>query len=365
MRTRILKEKWFALVLGLLTFPVFGFQVSISWKTSPEAAQYELEISHEGRRIAQEMIPSIKNQWSGDLPAGSYAYRLRGLDAAGREGAWGSRKTFLVAPPAPELLEPPDQSVVMPSSSSDGTTLKWESIKDVKKYLVEVRRDGKETLRKLVPTAETDLSSLENGKYEWRITPLWQLPADIGTERNVLQGKPSQYRKFAIESGTRKVASVDGQLEGTIANPRRVNVSAGIHLGTSFMLPMLQIQYAPSNRFSFGLIGYYVTTVGLSPKNTAMGGLLTASYYLNQAPFSGFSLQQGVGVLSLSLDDESSSVSVRPLFLATTVNWQKNFASGWNFLIGLGAQYVFPHGESRITHSGLLPYSALQVGFAF
>src|SRR4051812_43544153 len=87
-------------VVFFVSTPVFAKDITIEWKTIKGALKYEFAVERNGAVYLHKIVDETK--WSGDLPFGFYAYRLRAIDKLKRGGSWSEVRALVVMPAAPK-----------------------------------------------------------------------------------------------------------------------------------------------------------------------------------------------------------------------------------------------------------------------
>ena len=161
--------------------------IFFSWASLPFAAFYRVEVyknhdtdagaanlAFQPATVGSRMV-SLTNRLA-QLPpmpngADPYVWRVRRIDAAGRNGAWSSWGHFKVVEPTTNLTSPPDNASVPPSDA----LFTWSAVPGAESYRFERRVAG--TFTSIEPVTTRALSwapqaAITGGSWEWRVTPL-------------------------------------------------------------------------------------------------------------------------------------------------------------------------------------------------
>jgi len=187
------------LILMLLSLEMMharADELTIEWDRDPQAAQYELQVQRGEEVVFNKRFEGKTSSWKGDLPFGSYAYKLRSFDTRGRASAWSDPTPFFVTPPPPSLLIPPNASKVL-SRSKLGVAFKWSDVRGVKKYVLTVF-GAAQPIRLVVEGTQATVPQLSPGDYSWQVAPIFTT-AGKGESSEVADVKTSALFKFQVE----------------------------------------------------------------------------------------------------------------------------------------------------------------------
>jgi hypothetical protein len=148
--------------------PAFAKDVFIEWKPIQGALQYELEIQRAGKVVGHETL--TENKWSGELPSGAYAYRLRAHDKLKRAGTWSEMKALAVMPESPKPLSPREGDTVYQFKKNGPFKLKWKAVDVRAQYKVEVKRGEQVLFSKVVDGSSVSVPDLPAGEYSWQVS---------------------------------------------------------------------------------------------------------------------------------------------------------------------------------------------------
>jgi hypothetical protein len=146
----------------------------------------------------------------------------------------------------------------------------------------------------------------------------------------------------------------------------RVNIAAGVSVGTSFFYPSLNVQFAVAPTIAVGLGGLFFAYSNDLNSLTAFGGMGNLNYY-SQEYFRGLWIQVAGGALMLSASGSGISESATSFLGLATVGWRGYWDLGFNIGVGAGLQYISDPGFLNIvtTSSGFKPLIVLDVGISF
>lgn len=190
--------------------------------------------------------------------------------------------------------------------------------------------------------------------------------AETATVRLILQKRVIRSRKIPPRP-SRKIASRQEQMqrvdEPVVYRKDTFQASVGALAGFDYFLPALFFQVVVSKNLALGASVVYLNNFQ-TPRMTATGGYLTASYFFSQS-FSGFSVQGALGSLSLHRENGSEVDDAYPLSLLSSLQWRTVSRSGIEFGAGLGIQYAVNNKDNRIVYKGMLPLFMLELGLCF
>ena len=150
-----------------------------TWTPQNWAANYVIEIYKNGdlnfsssNRILQQQTKVSAWSYSGNLPAGVYAWRVQRLDASGNQGPWSTGRTFTLHPTAPTLSTPADQS----QQSGSNLYFTWNAVQGAVSYQFQSSTvsDFNSMTENLVTvmSAWAPTSQYNPGTYYWRVNLL-------------------------------------------------------------------------------------------------------------------------------------------------------------------------------------------------
>ncbi len=169
--------------MGSATFFVlvpsgFAKTVSLSWEENTKASQYEFQIENKGAVVVHSKTP--ESLWKGEVPFGSYTFKVRAIDKFDRPGEWSAPKALVVTPSMPIPNYPSDGQkflVEMPRTSGKTPAAKavtkqafeWRGENPHGKYQLEVQKDGQTVFTKTIEGFKSDPVPLDPGVYHWRV----------------------------------------------------------------------------------------------------------------------------------------------------------------------------------------------------
>jgi hypothetical protein len=167
-----------------------------SWTPLDFAASYVLEVYKNNDQLGspanlveRQTTRQVSLTLSRSLPAntgantGAYTWRVRRLDAQGREGAWSALRRFTVAGDAPTLLSPAPDVRVEPADA----TFAWSTTPEATAYRFE-RRPLSGTVQEAVTTSALSWSPTEaisggstgTAAWQWRVVAVDSAGRDGG-----------------------------------------------------------------------------------------------------------------------------------------------------------------------------------------
>ncbi len=159
--------KRFILIAALSSLPgtAWGRNVNIHWSPIKGAHQYELHINGENSPI-QKNLPGDTTVWNGEVPAGAYTYRVRGIDRLKQPGKWSEPQALLVAPNSPQLLSPLADTPIEAKPTTK-VNLKWKESSGATHYYVEVKYGRRTLFKKSTTETQIETVALAPGRYSW------------------------------------------------------------------------------------------------------------------------------------------------------------------------------------------------------
>ncbi len=220
------------------TAPVRG-DLFFSWASLPYASQYRIEVykNHDTAANAVNLafpaatvrsrmvsltalLPQLSQMPNGEDP---YVWRVRRIDAAGRNGAWSEWGNFRVVEPSATLTSPPDSASVAPSDA----LFTWQPTAGAESYRFERRVVG--TLTSVEPVTTRALSwapqlAIAGGSWEWRVTP-------VDASGNTLA--PSTWRPFTVVDTVAATTGVVIGGSGRVGTPLTVTTPPAWNFGAA------------------------------------------------------------------------------------------------------------------------------------
>ncbi|WP_208027901.1 hypothetical protein [Rhabdothermincola sediminis] len=166
---------------------VFGVPV-LRWAPQLFALGYDVEI-YKNVEDPNQVLVTANRVFSGstnmtaivpngNLPAGTYGWRIRRFDADSRKGPWsapetnGQLRTFTIRPEAPALVAPADGANV-PGSA---LLLEWSPVANAAQYRVDIATSSSfSPVKETVTTSTTSFAPVQdypNGVYFWRVASI-------------------------------------------------------------------------------------------------------------------------------------------------------------------------------------------------
>jgi len=127
--------------------------IVLRWEAIPGIQKYVIEIAEdrEFKKITvQKQVPHNNYRWT--LTHSTYYWRVKSIDAAGREGEYSRVKINGAMVAGPRPLAPESGATFGYGSSAPRITLRWEGSDLLSRYVVQVSRDA--ALRKTIATYE-------------------------------------------------------------------------------------------------------------------------------------------------------------------------------------------------------------------
>jgi len=208
--------KWlmvfFLLVFGSLSF---AREVSFSWEPMEGAQQYEIQLSN-----SEDFTKPLKAQtldapnFSATLDPGKYFYRVRVIDKAKHPGKWSNTAPVTVAPPAPELIKPPQAYETSYYEHKPEIEFTWKAIDLTATYEIIIKDStGTEVINTTSDKASFK-ASLPGGDYQWQVRSLGKSPIP---GRSSAEEIPSDFAKpwtFKIKKNEMEKPVLITPLEG-------------------------------------------------------------------------------------------------------------------------------------------------------
>jgi hypothetical protein len=151
---------------------VHAKKVKIEWQKIEGSTLYEVQIQKDGKQILNKTTDDP--YWKGSLDPGIYSYQIRAIDEMQRPGDWTGARALVVAPPGPNMKFPVSGEKVSLYSPHAPVILKWEPVPGLKKYSVQLKRDGKTIYKSDVMENELTLRQLQSGQYTWQVNGVLQ-----------------------------------------------------------------------------------------------------------------------------------------------------------------------------------------------
>lgn len=149
-----------------------GGQAHFAWATLPGAQSFEFELgANETLSVPLERRQTDATRLALALVPGKYWWRVRGVEADGRAGAWSAASPVILLPPPPKPRSHADNERVRGLSAQ----LAWEAVPGAEGYNLQLGRDaGFVTLEvnTQVTGTEHPVQVADAGLYHWRVATL-------------------------------------------------------------------------------------------------------------------------------------------------------------------------------------------------
>ncbi|WP_340538613.1 Ig-like domain repeat protein [Nocardioides sp. GXZ039] len=171
-----------------------GTDFAVSWQPLPFAKSYKIEVYAGSTLVSPAGASTIYSSWSPSSPfpvsAESYTWRVRRVDAKGREGAWSDFRRFKVVGFPPALATPAAGQLVEPT----GGLFSWDTDPRAATYRFERRKpnDATNSIAESQVTRATSwapTSALPAGTAQWRVVSLDASGKDLAA---------SPWREFVV-----------------------------------------------------------------------------------------------------------------------------------------------------------------------
>ncbi len=170
-----------------------GKALVFRWEKVAGAAEYVIEIAEQSdfaTVVVRERVSTNYYRWQ-SLARRSYYWRVKAIEANGREGKFSEVRVIGAVITAPKLLEPASGARVSWGEQAPGVTLRWEASDLVARYLIEiVPPSGKDPITRDATGGEVVFEPSEVGRWTWRVS---------GTDRNGDPVPASADRSFVVE----------------------------------------------------------------------------------------------------------------------------------------------------------------------
>jgi hypothetical protein len=181
-------------------------KVDLEFEEIPDATRYEIKVIRikEGGTPGKPMFfKTTKPVWQAEIAPGRYMLQLRSYDDREVPGDWSEAFEYWVKIPAPAPLAPiAGADVTTKEDEEAAVELKWEPIKGVEKYRVEVMSDDQITRKEAFSDRNYVKVILPVAKsYRWRVFS--RLKEDVDGE------EPQGFADFALVGGPLKSPEVE------------------------------------------------------------------------------------------------------------------------------------------------------------
>ncbi|MBX7100201.1 MAG: hypothetical protein K1X89_20970, partial [Myxococcaceae bacterium] len=144
-------------------------RVVLKWRAVQGAKSYQVEVAKDAdfkQVVARQTVSEPSFTWD-ELPQSNHYWRVRTVDAEGREGEWSSAHTVRAAVEAPVPLEPAPEATALCGQS---VTFRFQPSPLFKEWLVELSSDARFATVAQVARAPGPevLTTLSTGTFWWR-----------------------------------------------------------------------------------------------------------------------------------------------------------------------------------------------------
>lgn len=174
-----------------------GLGYTLSWQPLAFAASYDVEVYAGPERVAE--ANSIYSSWSPSTPfpasADGYHWRVRRVDAKGRQGEWSPLQAFAFGG-FPVSQDGPAPAAVVPAT---GARFSWLADSRATSYRFERRKPGTSDVAETVTTRATAWSpttALPAGTAQWRVVAVDAAGKNLGA---------SPWRDFVVSGSATAV----------------------------------------------------------------------------------------------------------------------------------------------------------------
>ncbi len=144
-------------------------------------------------------------------------------------------------------------------------------------------------------------------------------------------------------------------------------VSAGLDVGFSYVLPFVKVQGAINDHWTIGAHFTYVENIFGGPKAAAIGGGLSATYFLSGKAFRGTFIDFGMAAYKMTTTTIYRSSLATPMALSMAAGWTEYVGSNLSVTIAAGGQYVhnFSRNIGDVLFDGPQPLLRFGLGYEF
>lgn len=146
----------------------------------------------------------------------------------------------------------------------------------------------------------------------------------------------------------------------------KMNLSAGLGTGFSYLFFDVHFKYALSNKVTLGIMPVFINDSGVNSSVKAFGGFITGDYYFKEHYY-GFRVESGFGFYSITAKAGALEEGSTPFAVYSTIGWRgKVNQSGVTVGGAAGFQVVANTQQTLIVDfKGFLPLVQLEVGYTF
>lgn len=151
--------------------------VKFNWNTAENAKKYEIQVARNDKFTDITTEKTLeKTDLNQSLSEGTYYFRVRSYDEAGRSGNWGKTKQIAIrkVTTVPENISPKnlDKIVFEEEDTDRQCEFSWTPISGISKYKLIVSRDPNFRVQEIVISSEEPSTSVKiptNGTYYWYV----------------------------------------------------------------------------------------------------------------------------------------------------------------------------------------------------
>lgn len=127
----------------------------------------------------------------------------------------------------------------------------------------------------------------------------------------------------------------------TTPNYSDINLTAGLLLGSHYLIPAVHFDVAISDHFSLGVLGGFSnSTDPTTTTSLSMVPIIASVSYFSDYAFSGIWVQLGAGIHLLSAQSPGINESANSLTALGTVGYRYHFRNGINIGGAVGGEYI-------------------------
>lgn len=175
----------------------------IGWKPLEGAVRYELEVLGSNKFRQTPKLGAKKMDWTMRVPPGAYIFRLRGIDAFKRPGAWAEGPTQVLLD-APQIKNA--ESTTIPLGQS--VKLRWNEVVGAEKYQLWIWKGEHVVEKKSLSDTSWSFEPAASGDYRWSVAALAESYGKFDAPRDPASGPPSaKHLLRVVGNAERKLAS--------------------------------------------------------------------------------------------------------------------------------------------------------------
>jgi hypothetical protein len=249
----------------------------LTWQPSDFAASYTVELYKNGDTTftSQNKVLAATTKFAAyapttTLPVGTYAWRVRGLDADGKPGPWYTdaqtrgpeRTTFTIVPPYPSLTGPADGTEL----TSGNVLFTWSAVNQATQYRWQLSTtsgfSSVAASQTTVMTSWSPLTAFADGASYWRVQAL-------DSAGNVLSSSPP--RGITKDSAAPTATAITPTASPGVTDPITVTFSEpvrGVTPSSFQVTPAGSSNLAPGVVHASGTTATWTPTAALVPGQT-------------------------------------------------------------------------------------------------